>query len=112
MTDEREQRRGLVLGLTLAELLLLLLFLLLLALSTKLQLANREINEINSSLEQLKPLQAALLSAGAADISGVKELATRFQRLHEIEQENARLRQENLNSEQASELTKSLGLQS
>ena len=36
--DEREQRRGLILGLTLAEVLLLLLFLLLLVLSSQIRL--------------------------------------------------------------------------
>jgi Tfp pilus assembly protein PilV len=47
IADEREQRRGLVLGLTLAEVLLLLLFLLLLALAAKLQQLRYKVEEAN-----------------------------------------------------------------
>lgn len=119
VADEREQRRGLVLGLTLAEVLLLLLFLLLLALAAKLQRLRSEVEEANVrssqlsvSLEQLKPLQQSLLAAGAVDITGVQSLAARFQRLQAMESETARLKEVNANLKQASELAKSLGLDS
>jgi hypothetical protein len=119
IANEREQRRGLVLGLTLAEVLLLLLFLVLLALAAKLQRlrfeaeqANLRSAELSSSLEQLKPLQAALLAAGVADIQGVKELALRFRRLKDVEEENARLKRDNANLTETSALAKSFGLES
>jgi hypothetical protein len=119
IADEREQRRGLILGLTLAEILLLLLFLLLLAFSAKLQRVKHDVDDANSrfaklnlSLEQLKPLQAALLGAGASGITSVEQLAIRFQHMEEVEQENARLKQDNTNLSQASDLAKSLGLKS
>jgi hypothetical protein len=117
--DEREQRRGLILGLTLAEILLLLLFLILLALSSKIrQLRNEaeqeklKLSNLNSSLAQLQPLQAALLSAGASDISSVESLALRFQLLTQVEQDNVRLKQDNASLAQVSELSKSLGMES
>jgi hypothetical protein len=119
IADEREQRRGLILGLTLAEILLLLLFLLLLALSAKLQRlkheaddANLQLANLSLSLGQLKPLQAALLAAGASNITSVEELARRFQRLTQVEEENARLKRDNSNLIQTTELTKNLGLES
>jgi hypothetical protein len=118
IADEREQRRGLILGLTLAEILLLLLFLLLLAFSAKLQRvkhdaddANVKLARLSLSLEQLRPLQAALLGAGASGITSVEQLAIRFQHMAEVEQENARLKQDNASLSQVSDLTKTLGLE-
>src|SRR5262249_13774562 len=52
--DEREHRRGLVLGLTLAEILILLLFLLLLALGTRLEKMGRELGQALSERDQYK----------------------------------------------------------
>jgi competence protein ComGC len=61
--DEREHRRGLVLGLTMAESLLLLVFLLLLALSALLMRRERIISALNASQTSL---QAELTAARAA----------------------------------------------
>jgi len=52
--DEREYRRGLVLGLTLAEIMILLLFLLLLALGTRLEQMGRELGLAGSKRDQYK----------------------------------------------------------
>jgi endonuclease YncB( thermonuclease family) len=53
--EEREHRRGLVLGLTLAEVLLLLLFLLMLALAVRLQAAYKERDQFAAALDVLRP---------------------------------------------------------
>jgi hypothetical protein len=60
VADEREQRRGLILGLTLAEVLLLLLFLLLLVLGSQIRhwrdladAAQLRYEQLGQSLEQL-----------------------------------------------------------
>jgi hypothetical protein len=109
IADEREQRRGLVLGLTLAEMLLLLLFLLMLALAAQLQFWKDEASKAAASLEQLKPLQEQLLAGGATGVTSVEELVSRFRRLEEVEQENAALKAQNDSLSQGSELLKSLG---
>jgi hypothetical protein len=117
IADEREQRRGLILGLTLAEVLLLLLFLLLLALASQLQrsrtlaeIAQQRYEDLSRNLDLLKPLQEALMAGGATDISSVQKLVLRFQRLNEIERELSRLKEENSVLTQQSALVKSLGL--
>jgi hypothetical protein len=88
IADEREQRRGLILGLTLAEVLLLLLFLLLLVLGSQIRnlraLADATLlrnEQLEQGLEQLKPLQEALMVGGAVDITDVQKLVLRFQNL-------------------------------
>jgi outer membrane protein OmpA-like peptidoglycan-associated protein len=68
--DEQQHRRGLVLGLTLAEVLILLLFLLLLALAARLQQIQRERDQYGSVLDliasMLPPgLDAETSSSGA-----------------------------------------------
>jgi hypothetical protein len=117
--DEREQRRGLILGLTLAEVLLLLLFLLLLVLGGQIRhwhdladAAQLRYEELGQSLEQLKPLQEALMLGGAVDITGVQRLVLRFQNLQKAEQELSQLKIQSATLTQQSELFKSLGLAS
>lgn len=117
IADEREQRRGLILGLTLAEVLLLLLFLLLLVLSSQIrhwhaladaaQLRNQELDQ---GLEQLKPLQEALMVGGAIDITGVQKLVLRFQNLQRIEQELSDMKARNTDLAKQSELFRSAGV--
>lgn len=69
MLDEREHRRGLVLGLTLAEVLLLLLFLMMLALGSRFAEAERFKQALESEVRELKlELAASNLSiTNAAD---------------------------------------------
>lgn len=110
IADEREQRRGLILGLTLAEMLLLLLFLLLLALAAQLRQAQARVAEAVASLEQIKPLQEALMSGGAVDIISVHELVLRFQRLTEVEKELGTVKEQNALLTQQSELLKTTGI--
>jgi hypothetical protein len=110
--DEREQRRGLVLGLTLAEILLLLLFLLLLVLGSQIRFWRDRYEQLSQTLEELKPLQEALMAGGAIDISNVQELVTRFRSLQRAEQELSKLKTENADLAKQSELFKSLGLNS
>lgn len=109
--DEREQRRGLILGLTLAEVLLLLLFLLLLALATQLKHAQESAAKAIASLEQIKPLQEALMAGGAIDITSVQQLVLRFQHLQEVEKELVALKEQNGSLAQQSELLKAVGIE-
>jgi hypothetical protein len=99
--EEREQRRGLVLGLTLAEVLLLILFLLMLALGSRIEYwrteaesSQQSYNELLSSQESLKEIQAALLKNGAVDIVSVQALITRLKRVDELERGLSALKQE------------------
>src|SRR5882762_8177376 len=92
--DEREQRRGLVLGLTLAEILLLLLFLLLLVLGSQIRTWRDRYEQLDQTLEVLKPLQEALMTGGAIDINNVQELVSRFQKLQNAEQDLSKLKAE------------------
>lgn len=107
--DEREQRRGIILGLTLAEVLLLLLFLLLLVLSSQVQTWRDRYEVLGQTLEGLKPLQEALVAGGAIDVNNLQELVARFQSLQNSEKEIAKLKAENANLTKQSELVKSLG---
>lgn len=117
VADEREQRRGLILGLTLAEILLLLLFLLLLALASQLQhwqslakAAETRFEVLSRSLDQLKPLQEALMSGGASGITSVEQLIQRFQMLTELERQLSAQKQENAKLLEQSSLVRSLDL--
>lgn len=110
VADEREQRRGLILGLTLAEVLLLLLFLLLLVLGSQIHTWRERYETLEQTLDQLKPLQAALSSGGVSDVRNVQELVERFKALQASEKEISRLRSENAELSKQSELTKSLQL--
>jgi hypothetical protein len=110
ISDEREQRRGLILGLTLAEVLLLLLFLLLLALARQMQVLREETEQAQRDLESLRPLQESLMSNGAGDITSVQGLAARFRRVQEMESEVADLKEKAATFSQQTELLKSVGL--
>jgi hypothetical protein len=110
--DEREQRRGLILGLTLAEILLLLLFLLLLVLGSQISTWRDRYEQLGQTLDELKPLQEALMAGGAIDINNVQELVSRFRKLQNAEQELAKLKADNADLARQSELLKSLGLAS
>jgi hypothetical protein len=105
--DEREQRRGLVLGLTLAEILLLLLFLLLLVLGSQIQTWRDRYELLGQGLEEIKPLQKALVDSGGASL---QELVFRLQNLQRTEQELLKLKAENSALNKQSELLKSLDL--
>jgi hypothetical protein len=110
--DEREQRRGLILGLTLAEILLLLLFLLLLVLSSQISTWRDRYEQLGNTLEDLRPLQEALMAGGASEINNVQELVARFQNLQNADRELSKLKAENADLAGQSELFKSLGLAS
>jgi hypothetical protein len=110
IADEREQRRGLILGLTLAEVLLLLLFLLLLVLGSQIRSWRERYETLVQTLDQLKPLQETLASSGVTDVRNVHELVTKFQALQASEKEISRLILENAELSKQSELTKSLRL--
>jgi hypothetical protein len=107
--DEREQRRGLILGLTLAEILLLLLFLLLLVLSSQIKTWRDRYELLDQTMNELKPLQEALTAGGADDVDSVQALVARFQTLQNSEREISRLKAENADLTKQSELVKSLG---
>ena len=107
--DELEHRRGLVLGLTLAEVLLLLLFLLLLALSWQMLALQRQasaerdaarkladkLTGLEATLGSLTPLLKELQSKGGLDVATVQELTAKLARADMLEAENARLEQTN-----------------
>jgi hypothetical protein len=109
LADEREQRRGLILGLTLAEILLLLLFLLLLVLSSQIETWRDRYELLSQSMDELKPLQEALTAGGATDVNSVQELIARFRVLQNSDKEIAKLKVENANLAKESELVRSLG---
>ena len=114
--DEREQRRGLVLGLTLAEVLLLILFLLMLALGSRIEYwrteaetSQQSYNELLSSQESLKEIQTALFKNGAVDIVSVQALIARLKRVEELEHSVSALKQENSDLSAQTALLRSLG---
>jgi hypothetical protein len=101
IADEREHRRGLVLGLTLAEVLLLLLFLLLLALGRQMdywrataQEVQQKYDELGATMETMRPLQQALAKADGG-IDTVSELIQRLSRVQQMERTVAQLQAEN-----------------
>jgi hypothetical protein len=96
----------------LAEILLLLLFLLLLVLSSQIRTWRDRYEQLGQTLEELKPLQEALMVGGAIDINNVQELVSRFQNLQVAERELSKLKAENADLAKQSELFKSLGLAS
>jgi hypothetical protein len=92
--DPREYRRGMVLGLTLAETLLLLLFLLLLASSAVLLRRDEALREARAASEALRPLLQRLQSEGrAAEGAALDELASRLERAAAAQMEAAELRE-------------------
>jgi hypothetical protein len=106
--DEVEQRRGLTLGLTLAEILLLLLFLVLLALSWRVNALQQEAKEereraatITQQLHQVEDIKSALgallaqlRSQGELNGSTLEELIARLRGMALMEKENAALKEE------------------
>ena len=112
IADEREQRRGLILGLTLAEILLLLLFLLILVMASQIRTWRERYESLGQTLEELKPMQVALESGGVSDVRNVQELIAKFQAMQASEKEMARLKSENVELAKQSELTNSLRLMS
>src|ERR1700687_505109 len=99
--EEREQRRGLVLGLTLAGVLLLILFLLMLALGSRMEFwrieaeqRQQKYNELVATHDSLKKIQAELVKNGAVDIKSVQELVTRLSRVEELERSLSELSKE------------------
>jgi len=107
--DEREQRKGLVLGLTLAEVLLLLLFLLMLALGWRMALFEKQASDehdkaqavaaelirLKATLGSLSPLLEELKAKAGLDLKTVQELADRIARADALADENTKLKQEN-----------------
>ncbi|MEA2819476.1 MAG: hypothetical protein QOJ86_1480 [Bradyrhizobium sp.] len=115
VSDEREHRRGLVLGLTLAEVLLLLMFLLLLALGSKVERyrleaesSQEDLKQANAAMETLKPLQEALSKADGS-INSVSELIQRLARIKSLEARVAQLGEENSSLSAQASAIKSLG---
>jgi outer membrane protein OmpA-like peptidoglycan-associated protein len=89
IVDEREHRRGLILGLTLAEVLLLLLFLLMLALAiplkTRIETARKtqvDLEALRAQIEILKPIAE---SVGAGDAARAAELSKQLKVWREIQ---------------------------
>jgi outer membrane protein OmpA-like peptidoglycan-associated protein len=89
-SDEREHRRGLVLGLTMAEVLLLLLFLLLLALAAKLMHQAKDLAKANDVIQTLEPVIKEVagkevtpqtVQALARDLASVPELRRENEKL-------------------------------
>ena len=100
IADEREHRRGLILGLTLAEVLLLLMFLLLLALGSRMVQLERDAKlageQLNAVLSSLRPLQDELTKRGALTGQSLQELVARLKRLDQLETRVSELQQENV----------------
>jgi hypothetical protein len=106
VADEAANRRGLVLGLTLAELLLLLLFLLLLAMTWKMSLfqkeADAERNKAASlalklegfqvTLGSLAPVLAELNKSGGLSVPSVQDLVATLNSARELKTEVTDLR--------------------
>lgn len=87
-SDQREHRRGLVLGLTMAEVLLLLLFLLLLALASRLAQQAKKLESSQTIIKTLEPLLKSLSDGGQLTPQQVQDLAQDLA-------DAARLRREN-----------------
>jgi hypothetical protein len=92
LVDEREHRRGLVLGLTLAEVLILLLFLLLLALGARLAKLHKEASDAQASLAGLQPLLEEVRRRAKDGSPNLEELVAKLLRLQELERTIAALR--------------------
>jgi outer membrane protein OmpA-like peptidoglycan-associated protein len=91
-SDDREHRRGLVLGLTMAEVLLLLLFLLLLALGARL-------SELQSDLSALDPIREAIAEKGGVKSEALTDLISELGELSSLRKANSRLSSEVSNFE-------------
>lgn len=91
IAHESEHRRGLVLGLTLAEVLILLLFLLLLAFGVRLT----QLSHAAAAADALAPLVLELQNRNVSGIDNIQALADRLARVGELEKSNIELRREN-----------------
>lgn len=109
LSDEGEHRRGLVLGLTLAEMLTLLLFVLLIALAVRLKEMSTQIertqqqltqvknekSSLEASLSTLSPLADELKKNGIIESDGINELANKISKLDQLEKQVSHLQGEN-----------------
>jgi hypothetical protein len=95
IAHEGEHRRGLVLGLTLAEVLILLLFLLLLALGTRLHNLLRTNNELQVAIAELGPLIAEIRARGGPENESVEALVKGLARVQQLEKEMSGLAERN-----------------
>jgi outer membrane protein OmpA-like peptidoglycan-associated protein len=93
-SDDREHRRGLVLGLTMAEILLLLLFLLLLALGARVADQQKELARANATIDTLAPIFASLSSDGKPSDAVVRNAAAKLAHATQLEKENEQLSSE------------------
>lgn len=91
-SDEREHRRGLVLGLTMAEVLLLLLFLLLLALAGRLAQQATKIREAESIITTLEPILKTAAEGGQLSPKQVQDLARDLADAAKLRQETSALK--------------------
>lgn len=91
--DPREYRRGMVLGLTLAETLLLLLFLLLLATATLLLKRDARVQQAETAMTELRPLLEELRRQGVT-VQDAAELAAKLRRGEAAVAESERLREQ------------------
>src|SRR5262249_31632910 len=80
-SSHTDHRRGLVLGLTMAEVLLLLLFVLLLALTDRLRNLNAEVQESQRRLAALEPAMSHLRDQGV-DIEALSEVLATSEEEH------------------------------
>jgi hypothetical protein len=98
IVDEREHRRGLVLGLTLAEILLLLLFLVLLALAGRVFQLKEDAEKHEKQLDEihrtLGPIMEKFNKTGEVDLAAIRELTERLSRIADLEMSNEALRAE------------------
>jgi hypothetical protein len=89
-----DHRRGLVLGLTMAEVLLLLLFLLLLALTSALATARKEEAAARADLERLGPVLAVLAAPGVPQAEAARQVAHKLAEAERARGEAEALRHE------------------
>lgn len=91
-SDEREHRRGLVLGLTMAEVLLLLLFLLLLALAAKLIHQSKDLAQAKAATQILEPFIRADESGKETVATKLRAIAQELAAAPELRRENEKLK--------------------
>jgi hypothetical protein len=111
-----EHRRGLVLGLTLAEILILLLFLLMLALGARMssllaqvEQSTLENDNLRAATASLKPLVEALNRSGSVRVDDIRDLVERMGRLTQLEKGVEELRRKNADMEAALAIVRDLG---
>jgi hypothetical protein len=95
IANEGEHRRGLVLGLTLAEILLLLLFLLLLALGVRVHNLVHTNAELHGAIADLEPLFAEIRTQGWFSSESVEVLVKRLAHMQQLERQVSALTERN-----------------